>query len=288
MRLPTRLLQRAPDSHKGMFGHVFVLAGSARYSGAAVLCVSGALRCGAGLVTIGLPKSLVCPMIAIKPPEAMLLPLAETKELSLSTAAFKTIMDFIAASSVVVIGPGLGLNASTCRLTRELVAAIKKPMVIDASSLDALSGHTGILKKAGLNTAQKVITPHPAEMARLTGVKISAIQNNRKGIAKDFANEYNVTVVLKGHSTVVASPGGSLYINSSGNPGMARGGTGDILSGMIAAFIGQGLTAFEAAKYAVYLHGLAGDLAAKEKTQLGMIASDIVDKIPEAIKAVSR
>ena len=277
-----------PEAHKGSFGHVLVLAGSIPYSGAALLCVWGAMRSGAGLVTLGLPKGLAKPVIRKMPLDAMLLPLAQTKGGSLSQSAFAAIERFSAGISVVVVGPGLGLDISTQKLMRRVILDIPKPVVIDASALDALKGHTDILKRRRPETAFRVVTPHPGEMARLTGLKTPYIQIHRKDIAKDFANEYNVTVILKGNKTVVASPGGSLYINTTGNPGMARGGSGDILSGMVAAFIGQGLGPFEAAKYAVYLHGLAGDLAAKEKTQLGMIASDIIEKIPGAIRAASR
>jgi ADP-dependent NAD(P)H-hydrate dehydratase / NAD(P)H-hydrate epimerase len=288
MRLPTRLWKRAPDSHKGRFGHVLVLAGSLRYSGAAILCVSGAMRCGAGLVTLGLPKSLARGIIKIKPPDVMLLPLAETRETTLSSAAFKTIRETSRNFSVIVLGPGMGLNSSTQALARKIIGEIHKPMVIDASALDALAGHTALLKKKLKKCDVRIITPHPGEMERLTGTPVKQIQNKRKGIAKNFALKYNSTVVLKGHQTVVASPDGVLYINTTGNPGMARGGSGDILTGMIGAFLGQGLSGFEAAKYAVYLHGLAGDLAAKANTQLGMTASDIVDKIPGAIRAATR
>jgi ADP-dependent NAD(P)H-hydrate dehydratase / NAD(P)H-hydrate epimerase len=285
MRLPARLSRRDLEAHKGMFGHVLILAGSSRYSGAAVLCLWGALRSGAGLVTLGLPKGLAGPVIGVKPPDAMLLPLPETPEGTLSDGGFAEIEAFASGVNCLAIGPGLGLASSTQELARRLILELQKPMVIDASAIDALTGHTDVLKKGKFNSDFRIITPHPGEMARLTGIKVPDIQEHRKDIAKEFSNEYNVTVVLKGKGTVVASPDGTLYINSTGNPGMARGGSGDILSGMIAAFLGQGLSAFEAAKYAVYLHGLAGDLAAREKTQLGMIASDIVERIPEAIKA---
>ncbi|MGE5308664.1 MAG: NAD(P)H-hydrate dehydratase [Deltaproteobacteria bacterium] len=280
--------QRKAEAHKGLFGHVLIIAGSQRYSGAAVFCVWGALRCGAGLVTLGLPRSLSGPIIGVKPIDAMLMPLDETQEGTLSEKAFKPVMEFAEGASTVVLGPGLGLDTSTQRLVRRLVLELNKPLVIDASALDALMGHNDILKRSRNNSAFRVITPHPGEMARLTGIKVTAIQKNRKDIAKEFANEYNVTVILKGNATVAASPSGSLYINRTGNPGMARGGSGDILSGMVAAFLGQGMDAFEAAKYAVYLHGLAGDIAAKDKTQLGMVASDIIDRIPDAIRASSR
>lgn len=267
-----------------MFGHVLVLAGSLRYSGAAIFCAEGALRGGAGLVTVGLPESIARPILKVKPPEAMLLPLPETKEGTLGIPAFKEIATFALTADVLALGPGLGVNESIKKIVRRIIGGIEKPLVLDASALAALKGDTGILRK---KKAPLIITPHPGEMAMLTGLTINQIQNNRKDIAKKVAYEYNITVVLKGMGTVVAFPGNPLYINTTGNPGMARGGTGDILTGMIAAFVGQGLKPFEAAKYAVYLHGLAGDMAAREKTQVGMIASDLLEKIPEAIRAAS-
>lgn len=271
-----------------MYGHVLVLAGSLPYSGAALLCVGGALRCGAGLVTLGLPASLAGPVIGVKPLDAMLLPLPETGEGTIGEKAFPAIRAASRTIDVIAAGPGLGLNASTQRLAQKLFHEITRPLVLDASALDALASRKELLKRAKKIAFPRVLTPHPGEMARLAGVTIEEIQNNRKKIAKNFANEYNVTVILKGKDTVVASPDGSLYINTTGNPGMARGGSGDILPGMVAAFLGQGLNAFDAAKYAVHLHGMAGDLAAKENTQLGMTASDIVGKIPPAIRAASR
>ena len=285
MRLPTRLLQRNPDSHKGDFGHIFILAGSARFSGAAVLCSLAAMRQGAGLVTLGIPNGLNNAIIRIKAKEVMTLPLPQTREGTLSLAAYKNIKEFIKNINVLAIGPGLGQNKATQSLVRKIICNIKIPMVIDADGLNALVGHLESVKVSKYQGVKDIIlTPHQGEMARLLGKKIPEIQNNREEIAKRFAKDYNITVVLKGHNTIVADYKGNLYINKTGNPGMATAGTGDVLTGMIAAFLGQGLNAFEASKYAVYLHGLAGDLAAKEKTQISMIASDIIDKIPEAIK----
>jgi len=295
MRLPTQLLQRNPDSHKGDFGHIFILAGSARFSGAAVLSAESAMRQGAGLVTLGIPKSLNNAIIKIKPKEVMTLPLPETNEGAPSLAAYQKIKEFIKNIDVLIIGPGLGQNKSTQSLVRKVISNIKIPMVIDADGLNALVGHLERVKastpplRAGAGSKCQsvkdiILTPHPGEMAKLLRISVNKIQNNRKAIARKFAQGYKITVVLKGHNTVVADYRGNLYINRTGNPGMATAGSGDVLTGMIAAFLGQGLNAFEASKFAVYLHGLAGDLATKEKTQLGMIASDIIDKIPEAIK----
>jgi len=277
MRLPARLLHRKPDSHKGDYGHVLVLAGSARFSGAAVLCAEAAMRSGAGLVTLGIPKSLNTAIIKIKLKEVMTLPLPEVKEGVLGAGAFSRINSFIKSCDVVAIGPGLGRDTSTERLVRKIAVSVNVPLVIDADGLNAVAGHLQGFRN-------RILTPHPGEMARLLGVSSSKVQADRKGIARKFARDHGVTVVLKGHHTVVADHGNNVYINTTGNPGMATAGSGDVLTGMIAAFLGQGLGAFEAAKYAVYLHGLAGDLAAKEKTEISLLASDIIAKIPEAVK----
>ncbi|MFH1269972.1 MAG: NAD(P)H-hydrate dehydratase [Candidatus Omnitrophota bacterium] len=279
--MPTLLLQRSLNAHKGTFGHIFILAGSVRFSGAAVLCASAAMRAGAGLVTLGIPKSLARPVIKIKPKEVMILPLPETEEGTLGAGGYAKIKDFAKGVNVMVIGPGLTQNKSTQVLARKVISGIDRPMVVDADGLNALTGHLDLLRTT------RILTPHPGEMARLLGISIKKVQANRKGIAQKFSRDYKVTIVLKGHNSVVADYNGNLHINKTGNPGMATAGSGDVLTGMIAAFLGQGLNAFEASKYAAYLHGLAGDLAAGEKTQIGMIASDIIDKIPAAVKKCS-
>ncbi len=298
MRLPTRLLQRNPDSHKKDFGHIFIIAGSPRYSGAAVLCAEAAMRTGAGLVTLGIPESLNNAVIKIKPKEVMTLPLAQTKDGVLGISSYRKIKDFVEHIDILAIGPGLGQNESTKALVRKVIANIKKPIVIDADGLNALAGHLDILRKprnsclpaplsagqAGRDNREPILAPHPKEMSRLLGISVNRVQSNRESIALHFAVKYKVTVVLKGHNTVVADYKKNLYINKTGNPGMATAGTGDVLTGMIAALLAQKLAAFESAKYGVYLHGLAGDLAAKEKTQICLIASDIIAKIPNAVK----
>jgi NAD(P)H-hydrate epimerase len=285
MRLPAQLLQRKVDSHKGDFGHIFVLAGSARFSGAAVLCAYTAMRSGAGLVTLGISKSLNNAIIKIKPKEVMTLLLPETRESTLSISSYKKIKDFAKDIDVLVVGPGLTQNKSTQALIRKIISKINKPTIIDADGLNALVGHLNLLRVTGYELrVTRILTPHPGEMARLLKISVDKLQKNREDVTQRFARDYKATVVLKGHNTVVADYRGNCYVNKTGNPGMATAGSGDVLTGMIAAFLGQGLDAFEAAKYAVYLHGLAGDLAAKEKTQISLIASDIIDKIPEAIK----
>jgi len=285
MRLPTRLSQRRLSSNKGDFGHIFIIAGSSRFSGAAILCGLAALRSGAGLVTLGIPKSINSAVIKAKPPEIMTLPLPETKDGSLSGNACKKITDYLKKADVAVIGPGLTQDKPTQALIRKLVSRAHKPMVIDADGLNALSGHLSLLTgRKGLKRDTLILTPHPGEMARLSGKTIKEVQKDRKGAAKGFAERYRVVLALKGHKTVVSDYSGNLYINKTGNPGMATAGSGDVLTGIIAAFLGQGLGAFEAVKFAAYLHGAAADMAAKEKTQISLIASDIIDKIPVAIK----
>ncbi|MFH0739121.1 MAG: NAD(P)H-hydrate dehydratase [Candidatus Omnitrophota bacterium] len=284
MRLPTPLLHRRSNSSKGDFGHIFILAGSARFSGAAVLSSWAAMRSGCGLVTLGIPRGLNNAIIKIKPLEVMTLPLPETRKGSLSLGAYKKIKDFLKNIDVLLVGPGLSTDKSTQALIRRVIGSFDKSLVIDADGLNALAGHPRKLKLAAKKAKNLVITPHPGEMSRLLGVSVKTVQAKRKEIAKRFARDNGVTLVLKGFRTVVVDPKGNLYINRTGNPGMGTAGSGDVLSGMVASFLGQGLDGFSAAKYAVYLHGLAGDLAEKEKTQLGMIASDIIEKIPEAIK----
>lgn len=288
MRLPSQLLRRNPDVHKGDFGHIFVLAGSARFSGAAVLCAEAAMRSGAGLVTLAVPESLTSAIIKIKTKEVMLLPLPETKEGTFSLAGYRKIKGFIGEVNVLVIGPGLSRHKATKGLVRRIVSNTDKTLVIDADGLNAFAGYLNLLKAVCCRLQADVIfTPHPGEMARLLRVSIRKVQGNRKKFALEFAKKYNATLVLKGYQTVVADYKENFYINMTGNPGMATAGSGDVLTGIIAAFLGQGLDAFAAAKYAVYLHGLAGDLAAEERTQISLIASDIIAKIPEAIKRCS-
>jgi len=283
MQLPARLLRRKINSHKGDFGHIFILAGCARFSGAAVLCAEAAMRCGAGLVTMGIPEGINQAIIKIKPKEVMTLPLGQTKEGTLSLSAYQKIKDFSKKADVLAIGPGLSGNKSTQSLVRKIIKTIDKSMVVDADGLNALAGHLEIIKKKG---QKLILTPHLGEMSRLTNKSAQTIQNNRITIAKQFASRYNLTIILKGHRTIVADSR-NIYINKTGNPGMGTAGSGDVLTGMVAALWAQGLEAFEAAKYAAYLHGLAGDLAAQAKTEIGMIASDIIEKIPRAIKKCS-
>jgi len=278
------LLRRKTDSHKGDYGNILILAGSARFSGAGLLCAESALRSGAGSVTLAIPKSINLAIIRNKAKEVMTLPLPETKEGTLSLKAFTKISSFLKNADVLIVGPGLGKNASTYALIRKIIRKTQVPMVLDADALNALNDHLEILKT---HRGSLILTPHQREMSLLFGVNLNVIKKNRKLIAKKYAKHYNNIIILKGHNTIVSNGSGQCYINRTGNPGMATAGSGDVLSGVVGAFLAQGLDAFRAAKFATYIHGLAGDLAAKDKTQIGLIASDIINRIPDAIKRCS-
>ena len=275
------LLKKRPrDSYKGNFGHVFILAGSKGLTGAAALCSNAALRSGAGLATLGMPVSLNL-MMSKKLTEVMTLSLAETKEISLSLKAEREILKKVKASDSVVLGPGISQHPETQKLILRLILKIDKPMVLDADALNAISKNVSLLKKI---KSRYIITPHSGEMARLIKKETRYVKNHRLIVAKKFSHDYNAVVVLKGAGTIVAEPSGKCYINSTGNPGMATAGSGDVLAGIIAGFLSQGLKIFDASVLGVYVHGLAGDLAAKDKGELGLIAGDILENIPYAIK----
>jgi NAD(P)H-hydrate epimerase len=284
MRLPTQLLRRKADSHKGDYGRILILAGSNRFSGAALLCAESTLRAGAGLVTVGIPASINPAIIKNKIKEVMTLPLPLTRAGTLSLTAFSKIKLFLKNTDVLIIGPGLGNNKSTYALVRRIVEKSSLPMVIDADALNALNHHLGILKQ---HQGKLILTPHPKEMAGLFGIDIDFINKNRKLVAKKYAKHYNIIIILKGHKSIVTDGKKKFCINKTGNPGMATAGSGDVLSGIVGAFLGQGLDAFSAAKYATHIHGLAGDIAAFDKTQMGLIASDIISRIPDALKKCS-
>jgi len=282
MKLPEPLLRRKKNAHKNDFGHILILAGSRSMTGAAALTALSAMRSGAGLVTLGIPQSLNAVVQKKISSVVMTMPLPETEEQTLSLKAFRQIQRRLSSFDVIALGPGLSRNAITQRLILKIVSEIKKPLLIDADALNCVSLNLKILKS---NKGIKILTPHPGEMSRLSGLKKDYIEKNRNKVCKEFSKRYRCVLVLKGHQTVVAAPNGQIYINKTGNPGMATAGSGDVLTGMIAAFLGQGLSSFEAAKYAAYLHGKAGDLAAKKKTMLSMIATDIIDNIPQALRA---
>ena len=285
MRLPAQLLRKIPNVNKRNFGHVFILAGSAPMLGAAALTALSALRSGSGLVSVGVAKSLNAALQKKVANEIMTRPLAETRDGSIALSSFLTIKRILKSADCFVLGPGLSRNKSTQSLIRKIIRDITLSMVIDADGLNALVGKLNLLNLKGKTI--RVLTPHPGEMARLLSTSVAKVQKNRTSIAKDFAKKNNCILVLKGNKSVVANKSGKVYINNTGNSGMATAGSGDVLTGIISAFLGQGINAFEAAKFGVYLHGLAGDLASKKKTKPSLIASDIIEKIPEAIKKCS-
>lgn len=280
-KLP-ELPPRKPDANKGDFGHVLVVAGSTGMAGAAVMTGEAALRAGAGLVTIATPKS-VYPIVAAKTTCCLTKPLPETPAGTLSDAGYESLFDLAQKSSVVALGPGLGRHPDTTNLVYRLIAEAQAPTVVDADALNALAENVEVLQVA---TNQCVITPHPGEMSRLTGLKIDHIQRMREEVAAEFARERDCIVLLKGSGTVVTD-GGRLFVNTTGNPGMATGGTGDILTGIIAALIAQGLDPLLAACLGAHLHGLAGDLAAEKFGQTSLIATDLLATLPEAFKKLS-
>lgn len=275
------LPRRLPDSHKGSFGHVLVMGGSRGMSGAVFLATQGALRTGAGLVTAGVPSSIGAVM-EMKTTEAMTLELPETLAGGLGADAVQMVYESSARSSVVLIGPGLGRQEDTMETVRELIQTLDRPLVLDADALFALVGHIEIL---AATDALAVLTPHPGEMARLTGLSVRQIQSDRIGVARRFAKEWGNIVVLKGPRTIVAFPDGEIYVNPTGNSGMATGGMGDVLAGIVAALIAQGLSSHDAAVLGVYLHGLAGDRLAAERP-VGMTAQDLGEYIPAAMRAL--
>lgn len=282
--LKNLLKKRKQDTNKYDYGHVFILAGSAGMTGAAYLASQAAILAGSGLVTLGIPGSLNC-IMACKLTEVMTRLLPETKSQTLSLKAYFKIMKLGKKADVLAIGPGLSVHMDTVKLVRKICANWDKPIVIDADGLNALAGS---LSNISHIRSAKILTPHIGEFARLMGKPADYVKKNRERLTKEFAKRYNIVLVLKGSRSIVASPDGDIYINNTGNPGMASAGSGDVLTGIIASFAGQGIQAFEAAKLGVNIHGLAGDLAADEKGEASLIATDLLAKLPQAIKSATK
>ncbi len=269
------LPRRQRDSHKGDFGKVDIISGSVGYTGAPYLCAQGALRAGAGLVSVGLPGG-VYPLLAAKFLCAMPYPLGAGDRFGLD--ALEAAVAHCADKDVVALGPGLGREPFTGEFARRLLGRIPCPVVLDADGLNALCGHIDSLdRRRGRVT---VLTPHMGEFARLLGREVG----DRETEAADFAQGHGCWLVLKGHRSVIAGPEGELFVNPTGNPGMAVGGSGDVLTGMLAGLLAQGLETCEAVTAGVYLHGLAGDLAAQALGEYAMTAADILDYLPAAMK----
>jgi len=271
---------REPDAHKGTYGHVLVVAGSPGKTGAAAMCAVSALRAGAGLVTLALPQSLN-ELMEAKLTEVMTEPLPETSQRTLGLGALDRIQHLLEGKRALAIGPGLSTHPETVELVRELIGTVRVPAVVDADAINALATKPDILRSAA---APVILTPHPGELARLLGATRQEVVGDRIGIAQRVATGFGVWLVLKGARTVIAGPDGRVTINMTGNPGMATGGTGDVLTGLIAGLVAQRVEPSMAARAGVYLHGLAGDLAAAAVGQEAMLASDLMAHIPEAIR----
>jgi NAD(P)H-hydrate epimerase len=270
------LAPRPAESNKGSFGRVLVAAGSRGMSGAAVLCGSAALRGGAGLVRVAVPAGLL-PLVAVGNPCFMTAPLPEDEEGRLAGEAAEPLVRLAEGFTVLAVGPGLGRSPALTYVVSALLERTALPTVLDADGLNVMSGHTDRLRRR----APLVLTPHPGEFARLVGLAIPAVLARREELAVRFAAGHGLVLVLKGHATLVTD-GRRLYRNATGNPGMATAGSGDVLTGLVAALLGQGLEAFAAAQLAVWLHGRAGDLARDDLGGPSLIATDLLQYLPRA------
>ncbi len=279
--LPARPL----TAHKGTFGHLGLIAGSVGKTGAAALAAKAAVRTGTGLVTVATPAGANATLES-KLLESMSCPVPDTTDHTLALASLEPLLRFADHKTALTIGPGLGLHPETMQVVQTLLTRITVPCVVDADALNALAPATARWPQA---KAPLIVTPHPGEMARLSGMENGqAVNRDRLGVAQHFAHTHQAFVVLKGARTIIAHPDGRLAICPTGNPGMATGGTGDVLTGVIGGLLAQGLTPWDAACAGTYLHGLAGDLAAIERGQAGLIAGDLIDHLPAAIRHVTR
>jgi NAD(P)H-hydrate epimerase len=273
-------IPRRPNTNKGDYGHLLVIAGSVGKTGAAAMACEAALRMGAGLVTLAIPKSLN-PIMEMKLTEVMTEPLPETPKQTLSLRAFSSIVRLCENKKAVIMGPGVGTFKETQSLMVKLLRALEIPVIVDADGLTALTSQSKVLP---ISNRSLILTPHPGEMARLIRSSSKEVQDDRIGISRSFSQSNHLYLVLKGHRTLIATPKGEVFINPTGNPGMASGGTGDVLTGMIGGLICQGFDILQSLQVAVYLHGLAGDLMARELGEKSLIATDIIQKIPELLQ----
>jgi NAD(P)H-hydrate epimerase len=281
---------RAAAANKGNFGHVLILAGSMGKTGAAAMAARSALRAGAGLVTVASARSAAS-IIATLGMEFMTEALPETEDgaISLSALDGPRLDKLVAGKTVLAVGPGLGGHPESAEVVRAVVNKYSLPLVLDADGLNAFAGFMDFFRHDLRPAGATVFTPHPGEMARLTGKTTAKIQAQRVEVAREFSQRFGLTLVLKGFRTLIASPDGQVEVNLTGNPGMAKGGTGDVLTGMLAGLLAQypAHPVGEVATAAVYLHGLAGDLAAREQGQHCMLAGDLLEKIPHAYKELA-
>ncbi|MFH0753979.1 MAG: NAD(P)H-hydrate dehydratase [Candidatus Omnitrophota bacterium] len=276
MPLPAPLLRQKSNVCKNDFGHVLVMAGSPRMLGAACLTSLAAMRSGAGLVTAAIPIGLQLTLQKKLSSVVMSLPVAQTRGMTFSLKAARDLLATASRFTSAAIGPGLTRDSSTQNFARRMIVEYPLPMVVDADAINALQGHVKLLLKA---KALRILTPHAGEMSRLLKHHPGVTQKDRIKTAEDFARTYHVVLVLKGNKTVVASPDGRSYINTTGNPGMATAGSGDVLTGMIAALLAQGLSGFDAALWGVKLHGQAADNVIHKRLPASLMANDIIDAI---------
>ncbi|MBW2569395.1 MAG: NAD(P)H-hydrate dehydratase [Deltaproteobacteria bacterium] len=274
------LKPRPFDTHKGSMGHLLLIAGSPGKTGAATMTAMSAMRTGAGLVTLGIPRSLN-PVLESQCLEVMTCSLSETIDGMFNESSFQAIVDLLPGKKCFAIGPGIGTSTETKNLVYRIIQESKVPIVIDADGLNILAEHTQILRKLKVPV---VLTPHPGEMARLIKSTADVVQKNRINCARDFAEKFNVNLVLKGARTIIAHPDGRVFVNQTGNSGMASGGMGDVLTGIIAGLITQGYSPESATHIGVYLHGSAADEMAKTIGPIGFLASDVMNAIPGEIR----
>lgn len=277
------LPERPPDAHKGNFGKILFLAGSTGMTGAAVLSTTACLRSGAGLVLLGIPSGLN-PVLEGTCTEVLTRPLPSTPEGSLSLEAEPEILRLLSWADVLALGPGLGTHPETRELVRRVVRRCRLPIVIDADGLNALAGFAGWndLKSA------KILTPHCGELSRLTGLQPGDVLKNRFETVREWSGRLASVLVLKGSPTLIGIPGGAVYVSATGNSGMATAGSGDVLTGLIAGFLGQGCGPLHAAACGVFLHGLSGDLAADRMGERPLIAGDLISNLPDAFRAIEK
>jgi NAD(P)H-hydrate epimerase len=280
----TLLQPRSRTAHKGDNGHVLIVAGSKGKSGAAAMAANSAMRSGAGLVTLAVPES-VHAILELKTTEAMTVPLSGCPAGSIGYDAVEEICTQVSGKSVLAIGPGVGRTAETAAVVRRVIADSVLPLIIDADGLNAVAADLAVV--AGSQAPFIIMTPHPGEMANLAGIATADVVGDRLETARKFAAVHHVYLVLKGARTVIAAPDGSIAINGSGNPGMASGGSGDVLTGVIAALVAQGYEPFPACCLGVFIHGFAADLVAIDKGELGLIATDIQEMLPYALKKLA-
>lgn len=272
------VFNRPDDSNKGTLGSLLCICGSYGMAGAAIMAGKAALRCGIGLLKIAVPKSIY-PVCATNILESVYYPLEETSNGVISSKNTDFLLEMCEKSSAVVIGCGLSVCDDTKNLVQSVITNCKKPLVIDADALNCICNKPEILKNL---KAPAIITPHPGEMARLLHSTPKAVNSNRENTAIDFAKKFGVVTVLKGAGTIIASPDGEVYINHTGNSGMATGGSGDVLSGIIGSLLAQGAAPINAAAAGVFLHGTIGDLAAEKLGKISMLPTDMIDMIPTA------